>query len=421
MKELFDIVIVGAGPAGCACAYKLAQSGFKVAILEKDEFPRDKICGDALSPDVINQLTRIDPELGQHFESFPARKASHGVRFFSPNSQKLDITFQSSKYRDAKGFIVKRIDFDRFLFERLSTFPNVHTFQHHKVEDIQRDANGVSVMTNQGVTFRAKTVIGADGAYSIVNKKLTNNKVDKKHYSAGLRQYYSNVNGFHEEGYIELHFHKDILPGYFWIFPLANNQANVGLGMLSSEAGKRKVNLREKLEEIIKTHPKLKERFKDAVPLEKVKGFGLPMGSKKRTCSGDRFLLLGDAASLIDPFSGEGIGMAIRSGRIAAEHLVKAFELNRFDAKFNKQYDKEIYSKMWFELYCSRVLQKLLKFPSVFNFAIKMAAQYKSFEFLLTFILDNRDLKSSFFSFSFYQERFFSPLKRKLFGKAEGG
>jgi flavin-dependent dehydrogenase len=116
----------------------------------------------------------------------------------------------------------------------------------------------------------------------------------------------------------------------------------VGLGMLSSEVSKRKVDLKKALHDIIESKPELQVRFKDATPLEKSQGFGLPIGSKKRALSGDRFLLLGDAASLIDPFTGEGIGNALRSGRIAAGHIVKSFDNLNFSASFHKGYDNTL-------------------------------------------------------------------------------
>lgn len=402
--DLYDVIIVGAGPAGCACAYKLAGNGLKICVIEKNTFPRDKICGDALSPDVVNQLHRIDPKLGKKFQQLSTKKASLGIRFFGPNSKHLDINFINPKFEDATGFVMKRLDFDNFLFEEIAQLSDVDIFLEHTLKEIETTIKGVELVTDKK-SFISKVIIGADGANSIVNRKLTTNKLDKKHHSAGLRQYYENVTGFDDNGLIELHFYSDILPGYFWIFPLENNRANVGLGMLSSEVTKRNVNLRKKLEDIIANHPNVKDRFKDAKPMETVKGFGLPMGSKKRPCSGDRFLLIGDAASLIDPFSGEGIGMAIRSARIASDHLLKGFELDCFDADFNKKYDKEIYSKMWFELYFSYLLQKLMSYPKLFNLIINIARKSKPLQGLFTFILDNRDFKKSFLNPAFYYKK----------------
>ncbi len=415
----FDVAIIGAGPAGCVCALQLAKTNLKIALIEKETFPRDKICGDALSADVINQLTKLDAELLSKFEAEHFKKASNGVRFFSPNGKSIDIDFNSEKTTSSKpvrrggngktaaGYIVKRIDFDNFLFEEVKNCNNISIIENTKIIDVSVEAEFVLLKTRDS-NFKAKFVVGADGANSIINRKLTNNKLDKNHHCAGLRQYFENVTGFHEQNHIELHFYKELLPGYFWIFPLPNNQANVGLGMLSSEVSKQNLNLKEKLNEIITTHPNIKDRFANAKPLETIQGFGLPIGSKKKQLSGNRFLLLGDAANLIDPFTGEGIGNAIRSGRIAAEHINLVFIKNDFSAKFNKKYDAEIYQKMWNELRLGRSLQNMLKYPKLFNFVVKKANKNESLRTLLTSMLTNVDLKKELVKPSFYFKLIFN-------------
>ncbi|HEX8279033.1 MAG TPA: geranylgeranyl reductase, partial [Segetibacter sp.] len=256
--------------------------------------------------------------------------------------------------------------------------------------DITHD--NATLQTNLGI-FTGKIIIGADGAHSIIAKISGDIKVEKEHYSAGLRVYYEGVAGFQIENFIELHFFKDVLPGYLWIFPLTGDKANVGIGMLSSTVSKKKVNLKLTLQNILKTHPQLSIRFKNARPLETIKGYGLPLASKKRNLSGEKFLLAGDAAALIDPFSGEGIANAIRSGRIAAEHVIKCFEQNNFSAAFNKAYDREIYDRMWKEFKISRTLQNLVRYPILFNFVIKKARQSKYLQQFLIEALANVEKK----------------------------
>jgi flavin-dependent dehydrogenase len=308
---------------------------------------------------------------------------SYGVKIFSPDHGHLDIPFI---YKNAKscGYISPRFDFDNLLFQHVRKYKNISIFENCVVHKVDKKLDKIYAATTVG-SFEGSIVIGSDGAHSIVSKNLGDIKVEKKHYSAGLRIYYGGVTGFHEEGFIELHFFKDILPGYLWIFPLADNKANVGIGMLSSAVSQKKVNLKETLQHLLKTHPHLRERFKDATPLETVKGYGLPLGSKKRNISGDHFLLTGDAAALIDPFSGEGIANAIRSGRVAGEHVLKCFEQQNFSADFNKAYDKEIYRRMWKEFKISTTLQKLTSYPLLFNFVIKRANNSK---YLQNFLIE---------------------------------
>ena len=399
--KTFDVIIIGAGPAGCACAFMLRHSNLKIAVLDASQFPRDKICGDALSADVVNQLHLMDASLLSKFEGFERKHASNGVRFFAPNGTGLDIDFVNKKHPLAAGYVAQRMDFDAFLVNQIRDQETIDIFENHKVISISDHGDSIELQTEH-TKFSTLMLVGADGANSIVKRQLTDQKLDKRHHCAGLRQYYENVKGFKENGSIELHFHKDILPGYFWIFPLPDNKANVGLGMLSSEVSKKNIDLKKKLEHIITEHPTIKERFKNARALEKIKGFGLPIGSKKVPLSGNRFLLLGDAANLIDPFTGEGIGNAIRSGRVAAEHLQKTFERKDFSSKFNKAYDQEIYRRMWNELRIGRSLQKLLKFPKLFNFVVKKANHNPSLKLLLTSMLDDIDMKKELTKPSFY-------------------
>jgi geranylgeranyl reductase family protein len=403
----FDVVIAGAGPAGCAAAYMLSGKGLKIALVDKDTFPRDKICGDALGADVTKQFHLMSESLTDKLSQFQKKIPSNGVRFITPKLQSLDITFSKPTGVFGGGFVAKRIDFDHFFFSEIANLPDVTVFQNEKITSVINNP-GKIILQSASTCFEASFALAADGAQSLLNKKLAGNVVEKEHFCAGVRQYYSNVKNFHPENHIELHFYKEILPGYLWVFPLANNQANVGLGMLSSVVSKKKMNLKTELARLLQTVPTLKERFKEAVPLTEIQGFGLPLGSKKRTISGDRFLLLGDAAGLIDPFTGEGIANSIRSGRIAASCVLKAFEQNKFDADFNSGYDKEIYDKMWNEFRFGRALQKLFRYPAIINFVAKKANNNHSVQMLLSSMLNNMDMKKELVKPSFYFRLFFT-------------
>lgn len=409
MEKKFDVLVVGAGPAGTATAISLGNKGISVALLDKAVFPRDKTCGDALSVDVINQLKMLSPELLEDFNSFTAKTPSYGVQIFSPDGSHIDIPFV---YQEEKrcGFICRRYDFDSLLVQHAKTYGNIHVIEGCEVNYVENKDSKINAHTTRG-HFTAKVVVGADGAQSIVEKNLVNLKLDKDHFSAGLRVYYEGVSQFHPENFIELHFFRGILPGYLWIFPLPDNKANVGIGMLSSVISKKKVNLKHILSNILEVHPEFEERFKDATPLESMKGFGLPLGSKKRALSGERFLLTGDAASLIDPFTGEGIGNAIRSGRVAASHIIKSFQVNDFSQTFNLQYDAEIYRRMGKEFTLSRRLQQLCKYPSLFNYVVRKANQNKHVHELLIDALAHVDKKSALTNPGFYYRLMFDKTR----------
>ena len=336
----FDVIIVGAGPAGSTCAIALQNSGLKVAMLDKDVFPRDKICGDAVSSVVKRILRQIDPALETDLLNFAPKTSITQAKLYSPNFKSLSFSFSKV------GHCIRRVDFDNWLFNHAIKKNNITVLQKVSVTKIITHEDYAEVALNDGNILQAPIIVGCDGAHSIVAKKLANFKVDRKHYSGAVRQYYSNIAGL-EGNALEVYFLDGYLPGYFWIFPHTNNQANVGFGMLSETIANQKIDLKKSLHDIINNIPEVAARFKNAIALDDVKGFGLPLGSKKHNISGHRFMLCGDAASLIDPFSGEGIETAMESGKFAAEQIINCKKANNYSAAYLKAYDERVYKKMW--------------------------------------------------------------------------
>ena len=385
-------------------ALMLAQAGKKVAIVDKAQFPRDKICGDALSGKVVSVLKYGYPPAVQQLYDFPQKLGSWGIRFFAPNAEYLDIPFkmeQDPSNQQSPGFISKRLDFDHFLFRLMERFDQIQVFQNYQVQHLEVAEQGVTI-SNGSQLINGKILIGADGAQSVVKKQLQGNQIDKKHHSAGIRAYYEGVSGFHPDNFIELHYIKDLLPGYFWIFPLPNGAANVGLGMLTHDVKKHQINLRKRLLEIVSSHPLIAPRFEQASLTGNVSGFGLPLGSKQRSISGPAYMLVGDAASLIDPFTGEGIGNAMLSGKIAGEYAVKALESGNTTAEFFSAYDQAVYKKMGKELALSHRLQQLVNFPWLFNFVVRKANRNPSMQKMMTMMFDDMDIRKELSKPSFY-------------------
>lgn len=402
---------MGAGPAGCATALFLAKAGVPSLLVDKACFPRDKICGDGLSGWSVAMLNRLDPalkeQLAQSHESLP----SWGASFVAPNRQVLDVPFVDRHLPDARppGYVATRLWFDNFLLEQCRQQPLIKVVEGVALEQWEQQASDKVLLqdANGSVQVEAKLAVFANGAHSRQAKELAGLQPDKKHYVAGIRTYYEGIEGLHPDGHIELHFLKEFLPGYLWIFPLPGGKANVGAGMRSDVVARKKINLRKAMGQIIDRDPRLRERFKAARQLDEIKGFGLPLGSKKRPISGHNFMLAGDAASLIDPFTGEGIGNALASGELAAQWAQKALTAQKFSAAFLKGYDQAVYIRLWKELRLSKTLQDLLNYPWLFSMVVNKAAANETLRQTISCMLTDMDVRQQLKNPRFYFKVFF--------------
>lgn len=411
MKET-TVCIIGAGPAGAAAALQLAQWGIQSVIVDKAFFPRDKVCGDGLSGKVITALHRIDPAIAKRLEQYTEKINSWGVTFVSPGRISMDVPYkpQYNAAEDAPiGFVCKRIHFDQFLVDEIKRRPEIAFVQGMSIDQYKLEEDGYILSEAGGsLQIKAKMVIVANGAHSSFTRHIANFTVEPAHHAAGVRAYYRNVTGMHKDNFIELHFLKSLLPGYLWIFPLPNGEANVGLDMLSSAVRKKKVNLKQLLQNTIQEDPLLKERFRDASAVGPVEGYGLPLGSKRRKLAGERYLLTGDAAYLIDPFTGEGIGNALYTGRIAAEHAAAAIKANDFSEEGLAAYTDHVYRVLGAELSLSHKLQKLVKYQWLFNFLMKMCSRNKQMRELISCMFYEVDIRKKLTSPVFYLKVLFN-------------
>src|SRR3989338_5542898 len=373
-QEKFDVIIVGCGPAGSSCAQFLARGGAKVLMIDKAKFPRDKTCGDAISGKSSSILRELDLE--KEIESRPHAKI-FGVTLSFPNGSIVEIPIAKRRGQQGYGYCCRRMVFDNLMFEAAKKSASV--VQQFQVTELIMEENkvvgvkGTDLANNKQKEFHAKVVVGADGALSIVAKKLGVDEVDPNHYVSATRVYYKNVKGVSDK--IEIHFVEDIMPGYFWIFPLENGYANVGVGMLFSQIKKRSISLKDATFDIIKNNQRFKERFKDAQIAEDIRAWTLPLGSKHRKSAFAGAVLIGDAASLIDPFSGEGVGNALTSGKIAAETILEAIAANDFSEAFLQRYEDRLRDTLDKELQTSYKLQRLGTNRFLLNTIIGKAAK----------------------------------------------
>lgn len=389
---MFDAIIVGAGPGGTTAATCMADSGLRVLLLEKDRFPRDKICGDAISGKAIQLLRTLGIEDRVQQVS---GKGSWGITFGSPSGEAVSVPFTG--YDESvlsPAFVCERTTFDNLLFERTiesgaeiwqgtavgdllwddGRVVGVRLAQHHEGDQTSTSTSGRALRSRHTTEVFAPLIIGADGAYSSVVRGLGLPQLEDRYYGAAIRAYYEGVTGFHEHHFMEIHFVDVCTPGYFWIFPLGGGRANVGVGMLSRKIKKHGVRLKDVLERCL-SHPQFRDRFEGARRLGPVKGWGLPLGSRPRPMAGNGWLLVGDAASLIDPFTGEGIGNAMISGEIAARWAKDATAARRFDAAFLAGYQTGVLSDLGSELRISHALQRIAGVKWLLNFVIRKAAR----------------------------------------------
>lgn len=347
-----QICIVGAGPAGASLALFLEKEKINHIILDAASFPRDKICGDGLDLNSIAMLNHIDPSiLEKELKDDGLFNPSWGFRLINPNGKTSEFTFVPEKGKEHQPpyAVTKRIDFDNLLINRFN--PQFTTFLSEtkatKFEKLDTGWKIEAQQKNKSINIYCNLLVGADGDRSFVLKYVAERNINKEHYGAGLRQYWEAVEGLHEKNLLEVFFPKNNLPlSYFWIFPLGKGMANVGYVMISSVVQKNNFNIKEIFNDLIQNNPALKGRFKNAKPLEPVKGWGLPLASSKRQCYGDGWILVGDAASFICPTTGEGIGTGMRTSFIASKFIRNAIEQNKFDATVFKNYDRELYKRM---------------------------------------------------------------------------
>lgn len=408
----YPVIIIGCGPAAAGASMFLSKAGVRHLILEKDSFPRDKICGDGCSGKTALVLRRANPAyLDEIFADGEKFLPSFGVVFAAPNGKAINIPFATDKVVEGRppGFTTKRQVFDHFLFNKIQG-SHATILQQVHVTGIDRSAEGYTISYKNSNspedtthTVRCSLLIGADGDKGITRKKLLEQDVLSKTSFIGLRAYYDGVTGMHPQNFIELHFLKDTLPGYFWIFPLPNGQANVGIGMDSELVRKKKINLRGLMQQAISDNPNIRHRFTNATLTDKIYGWGLPMGVEKTRVSGDHFMMTGDAASLIDPFTGEGIGNALYSGMLAAEAAARALEHNRFDAAFlQEHYGDVLFRRIGDELKLSYAMQRLVRYPWLFNFVVNKAHKSPALQQTISSMFADLDMRALLRKPSFY-------------------
>jgi geranylgeranyl reductase family protein len=329
MRRKFDVIIVGAGPAGCSAAIFLAKAGYEVLLLDRASFPRDKVCGDGISPPALDLLERMG--LNKVMGSRKPWRVD-GIDVISPTGKTVRAEFRSVEEIRDYGYVWPRRDFDLMLLDSVRETSNVHILEDCEFTDLDVEGNRFSgikaLLRGESRVFKGDVVIGADGAHSRIRGKIACSNMKSRHIALAVRTYFNGVGKLGH--YIEIHCERSILPGYGWVFPTGEGSANVGLG--TSYRSARVNDLRRLFSEFLRQAPSMRERFNKATIVgHALSGWPIPLGFPVPKCGIKNVLLVGDAGGFADPLTGEGIYQALRSGELAAQSVRVGLE-SRNDA-----------------------------------------------------------------------------------------
>ncbi len=361
MSDIHDVVIIGAGPAGSAAAHYLAKAGLDVLLLDKFDFPRDKTCGDALLPRALGVLA----DMGLLDDLLRVGYRANGLKIFAPQGHSTFIPIPGQKDWPRFTLVVPRLILDHVILQRaLASGAKFQSPVH--VTDIEQDVHGVVVKGGRhgrSVSIKARLAIVATGASPKLLLRLGLFKQTPAMMLAA-RAYFEGVGGLSD--HLDLHFAGVSLPGYGWVFPLPDSAANVGAGFLAR--GRRiPATAFERFIQI----PPLRQMLAHAQQVGPVKGYPLRGDFDTAPTFAERVLLVGEAAGLVNPLTGEGIDYALESGKIAAEHLAGMFaagdlsrpRLGEYDRLLRRRFQRLFITCNWIrDLFINRpILNQLVR------------------------------------------------------------
>ncbi len=348
-EHVHDVVVIGAGPAGASCAYWLADAGWDVVVVEKKTFPREKTCGDGLTPRAVRQLADMGLE--------DALAGSHrytGLRAYG-FGHSIEMQWPDHPHFPAYGYTITRHDLDGLVAGRAAE-AGATLLQGTEVVDVVVDEAaapasplpalaGVTIKEKGATSTRmlkARYVVVADGSNSRIGRLLGTTRRRDLPLGMALRGYYRSER--HDDPFIESHLdirdtEGNVVPGYGWIFPMGDGRVNVGVGLLSTEQRWKGVNTSTLMDAFVDYAPK-SWGLSPETSLGPPTGGKLPMGLSVGPRVGPNVVIAGDAGGAINPFNGEGIAYGYETGRLAAAAVGHA--MTGAGSRALAEYDREL-------------------------------------------------------------------------------
>ncbi len=351
-----DVAVIGAGPAGSTAAQRLAAAGVKVALLEQATFPRDKPCGDGVTARGLKVLERSG--LAGWLSQFPAPRVG---RMSSPDGQVVELRLRPDDCHCYGRTIPRRLLDEQLA--RAAVEAGASLVEGTRVKEIGPAEKNGRYVNAGGLRLTARLVILADGSLAPLTRRLGLSTGQPE--MIAIRRYFAGDVGPAER--LEIHFRPHIAPGYAWIFPINENCVNVGIGTFRRYIRDGRLSLREALDHFIADTALTEGRLAKAEPAGPLQGHPLRMQLNGTRTHGDRILVAGDAAGLVNPLSGEGIAQALESGELAASCALATLETGDLSARALAAYTRALKARFWADHRAASFLRLMLGTPGLLN------------------------------------------------------